>query len=33
MGAYGHASIREMIVGSTTARVLSHCGSPVVLQS
>jgi len=33
MGAYGHSPIREMIFGSTTERVLSHCGSTVVLQS
>ncbi len=33
MGAYGHSPIREMIFGSTTERVLSHCGSSVVLQS
>ncbi len=33
MGAYGHGPIREMIFGSTTERVLSHCGASVVLQS
>ena len=33
MGAYGHSPIREMLFGSTTERVLSHCGSSVVLQS
>lgn len=33
MGAYGHSPIREMILGSTTERVLSHCGSSVILQS
>jgi nucleotide-binding universal stress UspA family protein len=33
MGAYGHRPIREMLFGSTTERVLSHCGSSVVLQS
>jgi nucleotide-binding universal stress UspA family protein len=33
MGAYGHSPIREMIFGSTTERVLSHCGSSAVLQS
>jgi nucleotide-binding universal stress UspA family protein len=33
MGAYGHRAIREMLFGSTTERVLSHCGSSVVLQS
>src|SRR5262249_9380276 len=32
-GAYGHRAIREMIFGSTTEQVLSHCGVPVVLQS
>jgi nucleotide-binding universal stress UspA family protein len=32
MGAYGHSPIREMFFGSTTERVLSHCGSTVVLQ-
>jgi nucleotide-binding universal stress UspA family protein len=33
MGAYGHRPIREMLFGSTTERVLSHCGSTVILQS
>jgi len=33
MGAYGHAPVREMIFGSTTERVLSHCGTTVLLQS
>jgi nucleotide-binding universal stress UspA family protein len=33
MGAYGHAPVREMLFGSTTERVLSHCGTTVVLQS
>lgn len=33
MGAYGHSPIREMIFGSTTEKVLSHCGCSVVLQS
>ncbi|NWG12273.1 MAG: universal stress protein [Acidobacteria bacterium] len=33
MGAYGHSPVREMIFGSTTERVLSHCGTTVVLQS
>jgi nucleotide-binding universal stress UspA family protein len=33
MGAYGHSPIREVIFGSTTERVLAHCGSTVVLQS
>lgn len=33
MGAYGHSPIREMLFGSTTERVLSHCGSTVILQS
>jgi nucleotide-binding universal stress UspA family protein len=33
MGAYGHGPIREMLFGSTTERVLSHCGSSVILQS
>ena len=32
MGAYGHSPIREMIFGSTTEKVLSHCDSSVVLQ-
>jgi nucleotide-binding universal stress UspA family protein len=33
MGAYGHRPVREMLFGSTTERVLSHCGVAVVLQS
>ena len=33
MGAYGHSPIREMLFGSTTERVLSHCEATVILQS
>jgi nucleotide-binding universal stress UspA family protein len=33
MGAYGHSQIREAIFGSTTQRILAHCGVNVVLQS
>jgi nucleotide-binding universal stress UspA family protein len=33
MGAYGHRTIREVLFGSTTGRVLSHCAVNVVLQS
>ena len=33
MGAYGHSPIREVLFGSTTERVLSHCTASVVLQS
>lgn len=33
MGAYGHSPIREVLFGSTTERVLSHCSANVVLQS
>jgi nucleotide-binding universal stress UspA family protein len=33
MGAYGHTPVREMLFGSTTERVLSHCGTTVILQS
>jgi nucleotide-binding universal stress UspA family protein len=33
MGAYGHRPMREMLFGSTTERVLSHCWAAVVLQS
>jgi nucleotide-binding universal stress UspA family protein len=33
MGAYGHSPMREMIFGSTTEKVLSHCGATVLLQS
>ncbi len=33
MGAYGHGPIREMLFGSTTERVLSHCEASVILQS
>jgi nucleotide-binding universal stress UspA family protein len=33
MGAYGHSQIREAIFGSTTERILAHCGINVILQS
>ncbi len=33
MGAYGHGPMREMLFGSTTEWVLSHCCVTVVLQS
>jgi nucleotide-binding universal stress UspA family protein len=33
MGAFGHSPIREVLFGSTTERILSHCGANVVLQS
>jgi nucleotide-binding universal stress UspA family protein len=33
MGAYGHSPIREVLFGSTTERVLSHCHTTVILQS
>jgi nucleotide-binding universal stress UspA family protein len=33
MGAYGHSPVREMLFGSTTERVLAHCGTTVILQS
>jgi nucleotide-binding universal stress UspA family protein len=33
MGAYGHSSIREVLFGSTTERVLAHCLANVILQS
>jgi nucleotide-binding universal stress UspA family protein len=33
MGAYGHSPIREVLFGSTTERVLSHCTTNVILQS
>jgi nucleotide-binding universal stress UspA family protein len=33
MGAYGHSSIREVLFGSTTERILAHCGVNVILQS
>ena len=33
MGAYGHSPVREMLFGSTTEKVLSHCGTTVILQS
>jgi nucleotide-binding universal stress UspA family protein len=33
MGAYGHSPIREVLFGSTTERILSHCSANVVLQS
>jgi nucleotide-binding universal stress UspA family protein len=32
MGAYGHSPIREVLFGSTTERVLSHCAATVILQ-
>jgi nucleotide-binding universal stress UspA family protein len=32
MGAYGHSPIREVLFGSTTERVLSHCTANVILQ-
>lgn len=31
MGAFGHSRIREMILGSTTARVVASAGLPVLL--
>jgi nucleotide-binding universal stress UspA family protein len=33
MGAYGHSPIREVLFGSTTERILSHCTTNVILQS
>ncbi len=33
MGAYGRSPIREVLFGSTTERILSHCEANVVLQS
>lgn len=33
MGAHGHGPVREMLFGSTTERVLSHCCATVALQS
>jgi nucleotide-binding universal stress UspA family protein len=33
MGAYGHSPIREVLFGSTTERILSHCTANVILQS
>jgi nucleotide-binding universal stress UspA family protein len=33
IGAYGHSPIREVLFGSTTERVLSHCTANVILQS
>jgi nucleotide-binding universal stress UspA family protein len=33
MGAYGHGPIREMLFGSNTERVLTHCDSNIILQS
>lgn len=33
MGAYGHKPIREVLFGSTTERILSHCSTNVILQS
>jgi nucleotide-binding universal stress UspA family protein len=33
MGAYGHSPIREVLFGSTTERILSHCATNVILQS
>jgi nucleotide-binding universal stress UspA family protein len=33
MGAYGHRPMREMLFGSTTERVLSHCPATVILQA
>ncbi len=33
MGAYGHSPIREVLFGSTTQRILSHCSANVILQS
>lgn len=33
IGAYGHSPIREMLFGSTTERILSHCAANVILQS
>ena len=33
IGAYGHSPIREVLFGSTTERILSHCAANVILQS
>lgn len=33
MGAYGHSPIREVIFGSTTEQILSHCTISAILQS
>jgi nucleotide-binding universal stress UspA family protein len=33
MGAFGHSPIREVLFGSTTERILSHCAANVILQS
>lgn len=33
MGAYGHSPIREVLFGSTTERILSHCAANAILQS
>jgi nucleotide-binding universal stress UspA family protein len=33
MGAYGHSSIRKVLFGSTTERILAHCAVNVILQS
>jgi nucleotide-binding universal stress UspA family protein len=33
MGAFGHSPIREVLLGSTTERILSHCKANVILQS
>jgi len=33
MGAYGHGPIREMLFGSNTERVITHCNSNIILQS
>lgn len=31
MGAYGHAKVRELVVGSTTTYVINHASCPVLL--
>ncbi|HTY62453.1 MAG TPA: universal stress protein [Acidobacteriota bacterium] len=33
MGAYGHSPIREVLFGSATERILSHCATNVILQA
>ncbi len=33
MGAYGHSPIREVLFGSTTEKILTHCSVSVILQS
>ena len=33
IGAYGHSPMRELLFGSTTERILSHCAVNVILQS